>query len=310
MALSIETVTGALSPEQFGPVLMHEHLLCDLWEWSGRTDYNAILDDEGIIGEELALYRQAGGSAVVDVTTDDIGRNPEGLARLSTLSGVVVVMGSGWYRERVYPRIVYELSTNQLAEAIIQEFDSGVGETGIRPGIIGEIGTERFSISPAEERVFRAAARAQRVTGATITTHTTHFGDLAHEQVDLLLEEGVPPERIIVGHLGERRTVELETELARRGVFVEIDHVGRAPAGGLQPERQRAKNVADLVRAGHLDQILISMDICANSLLHWYGGHGYDYLLERFLPMLCDEGLTESQVETIVVENPRRALAF
>src|SRR5439155_26640097 len=134
--------------------------------------------------------------------TIGIGRNPAGLQRLSEATGLHIVMGAGWYRERVYPKLITELSTNQLADRVIQEFREGVDGTGVCPGIIGEIGTERFYITPAEERVFRACARAQRQIGATITTHTTHFGDLALEQVALLTEEGVPPDRIIVGHLG------------------------------------------------------------------------------------------------------------
>jgi phosphotriesterase-related protein len=310
IAVRIETVTGPVRPDDLGTTLMHEHVLCDLWEWGGRRDYNSILDDEELLGEELATYRAAGGSALVEVTPADAGRNPLGLRRVAEASGVLIVMGCGWYRERVYPSVVYELSANRLADCIVAEFADGVGGSGVRPGIIGEIGTERFHITPAEERVFRAAARAQRATGAAITTHTTHFGDLAVEQVELLLEEGVRPDRIVIGHLGERRDVRLELEVARSGVFVEIDHVGRPASAGTQPESQRARNVADLVRAGHLDQVLISMDVCANSQFHWNGGHGYDYLLRSFVPLLLDEGLTEAQVQTILIDNPRRVLAF
>lgn len=308
--MRIETVTGPIDPETLGPTLMHEHVLCDLWEWGGRHDYNSILDDVSLLEEEVAAFGASGGSAIVEVTPADTGRDPAGLRRVSHASGVQIVMGCGWYRERVYPTFVHELGPNRLADLIIAEFANGVGDTGVRPGIIGEIGTERFHITPAEERVFRAAARAQRETGAAITTHTTHFGDLAREQVELLLEEGVRPDRIVIGHLGERRNVQLELEIARTGVFVEIDHVGRPASAGTQPETQRAHNVADLVRAGHGDQVLISMDICANSHLHWNGGHGYDYLIRSFVPLLLAEGLTEAAVEKILIENPRRVLAF
>jgi phosphotriesterase-related protein len=205
---------------------------------------------------------------------------------------------------------VYELSTNQLAEVVVNEFANGAEGTGVRPGIIGEIGTERFHITPAEERVFRACARAQRETGATVTTHTTHFGDLALEQVALLTEEGVPPDRIVIGHLGEQRGIGRLLAIAREGVFLGMDHVGWTPSLGAQPEKQRARNVVEMVKAGHLDQMLISMDICANSQMHWGGGNGYDYLLREFVPLLHEEGLTESEVHTILVENPQRVLAF
>lgn len=270
--------------------------------------YAGIMDDEDLLAEELGFFTAAGGSAIVDVTNIGIGRNPEGLLRLARATGLHVVMGAGWYRERVYPKEIYELTTNALADAIIREFERGVGDSGVRPGIIGEIGTERFRISPAEERVFRAAARAQRQVGAAITTHTTHFGELALEQVALLTEEGVAPGRIIVGHVGERRGIEDVMRIARTGVFVEVDHVGRPTSAGTQPEQQRARNVAAVVAAGFRDQLLISMDICSTSYLRWYGGHGFDHLLRTFVPLLLKEGLTEEDVRVILVENPKRAL--
>ncbi len=308
--MPIQTVLGPIGPEELGSTLMHEHTLVDIWEWGGRMGYDSIVDDEDLLIEELAQYRDAGGSALVDVTPIGLRRNPSGMKRISEATGLHIIMGCGWYRERVYPDYVYELSTNQLADLVVKEFTDGVEGTGIKPGVIGEIGTERFHVTPAEERVFRACARAQRQTGATVTTHTTHFGDLGLDQVALLTEEDVPPDRIIVGHLGERRGVETELAIAETGVYVEIDHVGRSPSAGTQPEDQRARNVVDLVRAGYLERVLLSMDICSNSLLHWNGGHGFDYLLKIFVPLLQHQGLTDAEINTILVENPRRALDF
>ena len=308
--MKIQTVLGPIPPEKLGITLMHEHAFIDGWEFGGRTSYNVIFDDEALLSEELTRYREAGGVAFVDVTPIGLGRNPEGLCRLAAATDLQVVMGTGWYRERVYPRYVYELATNQLADLLIREFAEGVDGTEIRPGIIGEIGTERFHITPAEERVFRACARAQRETGASLTTHTTHFGDLALEQVALLLEEGVDPERIVIGHLGERRSIDDVLAVARSGVYVQIDHVGCTPGDGCQSEHQRAHNVAEVVRAGHLHQVLISMDICESNRLHWGGGHGYDYLLRRFVPLLQQEGLTDTQIQAILVDNPRRVLSL
>ncbi len=144
----------------------------------------------------------------------------------------------------------------------------------------------------------------------TITTHTTHFGELALEQVALLMEEGVPPERIVVGHLGERRDAHDVLAVAATGAFVQVDHVGRTASAGTQPEVRRARTVAEVVQAGHLAQLLISMDICATTQLHWYGGHGYDFLLRSFVPLLLEAGLTEADVRTLLIDNPRRALTI
>ena len=138
--------------------MMHEHTFCDLWEWGGRRDYNSIVDDEELLVEELEIYRQAGGGGVVDLTSQGIGRNPGGLRRLAEATELQIVMGCAWYRERVYPEFVHDLTTNALADRLIAEIQHGVDGTGVRPGIIGEIGTERFRITALEERVFRAAA--------------------------------------------------------------------------------------------------------------------------------------------------------
>jgi len=307
---AVHTVLGPVAPEALGPTLMHEHTFHDLWEWGGRRDYNAIVDDEALLAEELRIYRDAGGSGLVDLTPIGVGRDPAGLRRLAEATGLHIVMGVAWYRESVYPRYVLEETADQLARRIVRELVDGADGTGVRPGIIGEIGTERFAITPAEERVFRAAARAQRETGAPISTHTTHFGDLALEQVAILTDEGVPPDRIIIGHLGERRGIEDVRAVAQTGVYVQIDHVGRPPQSGCQPEAQRARNVAALVRAGYLERVLVSMDLGANSQFHWNGGHGYDHLLRAFVPLLREEGLTEEEIGTILVENPRRVLSW
>ena len=133
---------------------------------------------------------------------------------------------------------------------------------------------------------------------------------LALEQVALLSDEGVAPERIIVGHLGERRHARDVLAVAVKGVFVQIDHVGRPASAGTQPEEQRARNVVEVVRAGHLEQLLLSMDICANSQMHAHGGHGFDHLLTSFVPMLRAARVSDPDITTMLVDNPRRILAF
>ena len=151
--MSIQTVLGAIEPADLGITLMHEHTLVDAWEWGGRLGYDSTVDDEELLVEELAFYRDAGGSALVDVTPIGLRRDPSGMRRLARATGLHIIMGCGWYRERVYPAYIHELSTNALADMLVKELEEGV-EGGIRPGIIGEIGTERFHVTPAEEKCF------------------------------------------------------------------------------------------------------------------------------------------------------------
>src|SRR5438094_9077312 len=162
----------------------------------------------------------------MDCTSGGLGRNPGALRRISKATGVHVVMGAAWYREEVYPPLVRELDTNSLANRIAEELSVGVDGTDVRAGVIGEIGTERKFITPSQERVFRAAARAQRRTGVAIVTHTTHFGELALEQIALLREEGVAPNRIVISHLGDSFDTRRLLAIAGVGVYLSVDNIG------------------------------------------------------------------------------------
>jgi len=303
--MAIMTVQGPIPAAAAGYTLSHEHLLCDLWPIV--HSYDGILDDESLAARELDTYREAGGATVVDVTSGGLGRNPAALRRISQATGVNIVMGAAWYREGVYPRCVYELDSTALAERIVGELNEGVDGTDVRAGVIGEIGTERKFITPAQERVFRASARAHRRTGASIVTHTTHFGELALEQIALLEEEAVPPERIIISHLGDRIDRKPLRAIAQKGVYLSIDNIGYT-GGGYPDDHVRAENVVTLIQEGHLEQILLSGDVCMKSHLHAHGGKGYDHVIRSFLPLLRRHGVTDDEIAVITVENPARAL--
>ena len=303
----IMTVKGPILPADAGFVLSHEHLLCDLW--SIVKSYDGILHDERLASAELARFKEAGGQTLVEVSSIGLGRNPEGLRRISDETGVHVVMGSAWYREEGYPQYIYQLSVNELAQKIVDDVTKGADGTGVRAGVIGEIGTERYHITPAQERVFRASARAQRQTGVSIWTHTTHFGELALEQIALLREEGVSPERIVISHLGDRFGAHHFRKIAEQGVFLGIDNIGYK-GDGYPADEVRARNIAELIHEGFEDQVLLSLDICMKQHLHSYGGKGYDHLQKKFLPLLAGLGVGQEQVTKMTVTNPARALAF
>lgn len=303
--MAIITVTGRIPASDAGCTLSHEHVLCDLWALS--KSYDGILDDETLAAGELAKYRDAGGSSLIDATSVGLGRNPLALRRVSHASGIRIIMGSGWYRECVYPAVVWERDANALADLIVSEFTQGADGTDVRPGIIGEIGTERKHITPAQERVFRAAARAQRRTGACIMTHTTHFGELAMEQIALLREEGVPSERIVISHLGDRHDSSGLQRIAREGVFLSVDNIGYT-GNGYPADEVRMRNVCLLVAEGHLPQIVLGGDICQKSHLAAFGGKGYAHVQRCFVPALRAQGLGEDVIRQMTVTNPARML--
>ena len=202
-----------------------------------------------MILEELAHYREAGGGTLVDLTMPGVGRDPAWLKRISERSGLHVVMGGGWYRTAYYPpeAMIDRRSVDSLAEELVADATVGVGETGIRTGIIGEIGTDKPWLSPSEERVHRAAARAARRTGLAITTHAV-MSDVGAAQLTVFEEEGVDPGRVVIGHADSYPVLDHYLSLIGRGASIEFDFLGmsftpdRAPRGG--PHRRAAARAA------------------------------------------------------------------
>lgn len=298
------TVLGIIAPEDMGITQTHEHLYIDAMDH--YPSYEFVIDDEDVVAKELEEFTSRGGRTICDTTTDEIGRDPVALAKLSKRAGINVLMGGGFYREFGYPDVVEKLTSREMSELFVEEIEVGVRGTGIRAGFIGEIGTGRHHVKPAEERVFRAAALAQQKTGVAITTHTTRWGTLAMEQIAMLFEFGVPADRIIIGHLGDRVGVKHLLPIAEKGVYVEVDNIGYLD---YQPEWVRADNVAELVKAGYVNQILLSEDICSLRHLKYEGGKGYGYLLETFLPLLHARGVSDNDIHKMLVTNPARAFA-
>lgn len=306
----IVTVRGPIDPEALGVTLSHDHVLIDAYRMYGEAsaDYAWIIDDEEIAVAELEAFRKAGGGAVCDPTNIGLGRDALALRRISEGSGVHIVMGTGWYREPVYPPEVGSESPNALADRLVRDLAVGADGTDVRAGFVGEIGTGRGTISPAEERVFRAASRAARRTGCPIMTHTTHFGELAIEQLDLLAEEGVPADQVIVSHLGDRVGVRHLLPIAERGAWLSIDNLGFA--AGYAPLEIRADNVAALWAAGLGEQILLGNDICRRDQLLAYGGPGYANVIRNVYPLMEARGLDLASIRTMTVTNPARAFAW
>ncbi len=300
------TVNGVIRPEEMGITYPHEHLFLDAMDHYASYGYQLVIDDEDVMSKEIEEFTSRGGRTVCDVTLDEIGRDPQRLSRFSKRSGIHVVMGCGWYREFGYPPIVAEKTSRELADILVKEIEVGVGDTGIRAGFIGEIGTGRHYIKPAEERVFRASALAQARTGVVISTHTTRWGTLALEQIAMLEEFGADLSRVIIGHLGDRVGVHHLLPIAEKGVYMEVDNIGYLD---YQPEYVRADNVAALVKEGFVDRVLLSEDICMLNHLQYTGGKGYAYIFDVFLPLLKERGVTDEQIHQMMVVNPSNAFS-
>ena len=307
----VQTVLGPIEPSALGFTLPHEHTQIALWHIEGRWDYWELKRDQPVILEELARFREAGGSGLVDLTLPGVGRDPEWLRGLAEASGLHVVMGCGWYRTAYYPpeTRVDRRSADDLADELVREIETGEGETGVRPGIIGEIGTDKPWVSAAEERVHRAAARASNRTGLAITTHGV-LSAVGLAQLRIFEEERVDPGRIVIGHADSHPVLDHYLEIIGRGANLEFDFLGMPWSRERHGEDRTVELTCELLARGHAERILLSQDVCHDSQLKCYDGNGYVYLAETFLPRLRAAGVSVAEIETLTVTNPRRILTI
>lgn len=338
---SVRTVLGDIAPDRLGHVQMHEHMVIDLWKgvpasasdadapryleplrlenyyWSRRhhSRDDLRLTDTDVAIEELTAYRDAGGGTIVDVTSVGLGRDPAALAEISRVTGVHIVMGCGYYYVDYHPRELAAADLESVTEEIVRDLTVGVGDTGIRAGIIGEIGMS-WPPAPAELVVLEAAAQAHLATGATISVHPGRDPNSPSDVLRRLDRHGVPPQAIIMGHV-ERTLTERSSilDLAASGCFVEFDLFGQessyyslAPGVYIPNDAVRADFILDLISHGHLDQVLIAQDICHKTNLARYGGEGFTHVLEHVIPLFAAKGMTTSHIAAITRTNPMRAL--
>ncbi|MEA2783237.1 MAG: hypothetical protein QOK29_4781 [Rhodospirillaceae bacterium] len=340
----IRTVLGDIPETELGITLCHEHLLVDLKrifvepcceparEMAHRpvtmenlgwiqTNYAKNLDnlglyDESLVIEEAQLFRDGGGAAIVEVTPVDLGRDPAGLARIARATGLHIVMGSGYYVHGTHPADMADRDESDLCEEIVTDVRHGVAGSGIHSGIIGEIGCS-WPLHPRERKVLRAAARAQRETGVALTIHPGRDPRAPFEILDVIIDAGGDPGRVIMGHLDRTysRFGPLR-ELAVRGCYMEFDMFGLElgyypfPGTDLPNDARRIDLLKRLMEAGHLDQILLSHDIAFKHTLVRYGGRGYAHILRNVVPKMEEKGFSGDQIRRMLVDNPRRALAL
>jgi phosphotriesterase-related protein len=225
-------------------------------------------------------------------------------------------MGCGWYRGAYYPAetMIDRRSVEDLADEIVREAEEGIAVEGldapVKPGIIGEIGTDKPWLSALEERVHRAVARASRRTGLAISTHAV-MSDVGLAQLTVFEAEGADPTRVVIGHADSYPVLEHYLEIIRRGASIEIDFLGMSFT---PQERHGEPRIIDLLiellSRGHADRVLLSQDVCHNQQLRHYEGNGYTYLQATFLPRLRARGVSDAEIEQLTVLNPRRILTI
>ena len=321
MSTQVMTVTGSISSDDLGFTLIHEHIYLDLMRdtWDGR----GYLNDIEMAEIEVQRYTDAGGTTLVDLTSGGLTENDQDLLFDSELNhlkhadavrsvaektGLNVILGCGWYRESYYEQRLWRMKTDEIAEEMVRDLTEGIDGTDVKAGIIGEIGAHFNWLSAIEERVLRAAGRAQMKTNTGLVTHATR-GPQGIEQLDVLIQEGVDPRRVAIGHSGGFPIHRYHEEIAKRGAYITFDRMGNL-ANASEFDANRTLNLVKMViDAGYIKNLLLSHDVCYRDDYAMNGGCGYDFLSTQGMAVLGEKiGLTEEQFHTIMFDNPRRLM--
>ncbi len=322
---TVNTVLGPISPEEMGVTLPHEHLCFGYPGWEGDLTV-APLDAEAMIQNGVDVFeglKQLGLGTYVDATTNDCGRQPEIMREVSRRTGIHIVCSTGYYFEEegapVYWKFRASLGdiSGELHELFLKEVTEGIRDTGIKAGVI-KVGTSKGEITPYERLLLEAAAKVQAETGVPVITHTQE-GTMGPEQARILIEAGAEPGRIQIGHMSDNLDIDYQIATLEQGVFVAWDRMGLQGIVGCPMDEQRYEVLAELIRRGYANQIMISHDFIINwlgrplnlpepllpLLAQWNPAH----LFNDIVPALKERGVTDEQIRTIIEENPKRLFA-
>ncbi|WP_318376860.1 phosphotriesterase-related protein [Enterobacter sp.] len=281
-----------------GYTYAHEHLHIDLSGFKNNPDCR--LDQYDLICQEMRELRAAGVSNIIEMTNRYMGRNPQFLLDIMRDSGMNVMACTGYYQDAFFPEHVTTRSVAQLAQEMVDEIVTGIDGTDLKAGIIAEIGSSEGAITPREEKVFIAAARAHNETGRPISTHTS-FSTMGLEQLALLKAQGVDLSRVVVGHCDLKDNLDNILRMIDLGAYVQFDTIGK---NNYYPDEKRIGMLHALRERGLLNRVMLSMDITRRSHLKANGGTGYGYLLTSFIPQLRHCGFSQDDVDVMLRDNP------
>lgn len=340
----VQTVLGLVVPEDLGRTSTHEHFLLDFtlvftppdeaseqfkayepvtmknlgWvNYDPMRSYDNLIsvDEDDAIAEGL-LFKRAGGKTIVDTTSVGINRDPMSLARIARATGVNVVMGSGYYVAMVHPDDMDDKTETEIGDEIVSDIRKGVGESGLKSGIIGELGCS-LPLAPNERKVLRAGAQAQQETGAAITVHPGRNHTAPFEIIEVLREAGADISRVVMGHI-DRTIFDVDTllRLAESGCYLEYDFFGweisqfSLSEHDMPNDGMRLEFIKELVNHGYGDKVVIAQDMFGKHRRTKYGGHGFAHIMENIVPRLQDKLGSVDAAERILTGNPAELLAF
>ncbi len=316
---TIATADGETSADRLGRTLMHEHLVIGYPGWESHTSVpKASAEDEiAICVDRIQELQDLGYSSLLDPCPNDLGRDVELAAKVAQKTGFQIILATGLYKQAEggvpywHFRSNFAPQVDPMAELFIAELTEGIGESGIKAGII-KVATGIGEISEYERTILLAAAKASAETGAPITTHTDD-GSLGDHQQRILTEAGVPAHRIIIGHSCGTDDHDYHMGLARGGSYLGFDRFG---IDAIFPDEKRVSSLAKMIRAGAGDRLVVSHDSVwcwkgqpfPPGVLENFGGDAFDptFFERKIIPKLRDAGISAEEIERLVVDNPRR----
>lgn len=345
MSTGVMCVTGRVERDQLGVVLPHEHLFIDLRNQFtepadsekrelGRQPVcmqhlgvlrnnpyalkdNLVLDDLPTAIDEVRRFAKLGGGTIVDCTSIGIHRDPVKLREVARQTGLNIVAGCGYYTHDTHPPQMHAWDEHFIADQMLHDMLEGIDGSDIRAGIYGEIGTSR-QIEANERKALLGVARAFKTHPAEVQVHTYPWAIAGIEAARLLIDCGVDPAKIVICHIDIEFNLPYILDLLKLGVNIEFDNFGkefyinkadRGFAGGVfARDIERVRVIRDLLEKGFERQILITNDVCLKSMLRAYGGTGYDHILRTIVPMMLDEGLSQTTIDRLLTDNPARVL--
>jgi phosphotriesterase-related protein len=342
----VMTVLGPIEPDALGTTLIHEHILFDLSVYHdqrfgagkaeplpdeplriehlwilkhnvARLRDNVHQRDLDVAVAELEHFKVAGGSTVVEVSSGGLVPNYAGLAQVAARTGLNIIAGTGYYIGASHPTELAEKGAGQIADEMLRDVVEGIPGTGVRAGVLGEIGTTE-PLSPTERAVLEASGRVQAQTGTAIVMHPDSV-HRTYEQIaptlDILERAGADLGRVIISHCDDRLHPNYDSyaRLVARGCTLAFDTFGKQTYYATRRRQypsddQRIATIARLVGDGLAGSVTLAHDVCYKTDLTRWGGDGYGHVCRNILPRLRQAGVSEAAIQQMMVENPRKLL--
>lgn len=303
----IRSVTGDIDASKIKGTMIHEHIVFDISKIRGdNVSVLGGMDTISAIEAELKKLKGYGINSIVEQTNMGMGRNPLLLNEISSNTGVFIIAGTGYYKEGFYPDEVFKMSEREIADKLTQEILNGIEGTEVKAGLYGEIGSSHREIKTIEEKVFNAVIISHKETGAPISTHC-ELGTMGTEQMKIFDREVIAPEKVSFGHQDLNTDSQSQLQLLKWGAYVQFDTIGKV---NYRADEDRMNNLLRLLDKGYEDKIMLSCDITRKTYLKAFGGYGYTNLYENFITKLVKLNLGQSIIDKLLIENPKKFLAF